>query len=369
MQERLLAPRILHYTASELVWECAVESKCECKVAVKEANILNYSPFKQNYMRDWSEGGDERDPVYHAQTTALTQLRRLSLRPGSQNIFSNPRPHLKWRSVLAEFTQGNLTFDTDRLAAISGLASAMSEHDTTNSHARDYLFGIWRVELVRNLLWRVTGEGDIFHDGQWRHSRRLDESSAPTWSWASVTGAITYYDEVDDEKQRATQLEPRIDLLDASCNPSTQNLYGRGTGELYVDGDLIPVSVKTSVQGDRSVSRIFDSGSPSDLLGYASLDIRGHHNDEVADEEVLSRLVIAHLVALGWSNIYAQGIRPIGLLLKPILDRANTYRKVGLVKGNLRTAEWSKRYSGHRRKNNGRNLGGVMASLGQVCTI
>lgn len=223
---------------------------------------------------------------------------------------------------------------------------------------------------MRNLLWRVTGgEGDIFNDGQWKHSRRLDESSAPTWSWASVTGAITYYDEVEDEKHRTTQLEPRIDLLDASCSPSTQNLYGRGTGELYVEGDLIPVSVKTFVQGDRFVSRVFDSGSPSDVLGDASLDIRGHHNDEVADEEELSWLIIAHLVALGRSNIYAQGIRPIGLLLKPIPDRANTYRRVGLVKGNLRTAEWSKIYSSHQRKDNRRSLGGVMASLGQERTV
>lgn len=87
MQERLLAPRILHYTASELVWECAVESKCECKVAVKEANILNYSPFKQNYMRDWSEGGDEGDPVYRAQTLALTTVEKTIITTWSSEHF------------------------------------------------------------------------------------------------------------------------------------------------------------------------------------------------------------------------------------------------------------------------------------------
>lgn len=363
MQERLLAPRILHYTADELVWECEEESRCECKVAVKDATILNLSPFKQNYKRFWAEVDGKRERAYYDE----------SRRPWAQSVFVNstdPRPQLNWRSVLAEYTQRNLTFDTDRLAAISGLASTMSEHDTTNYHPRDYLFGIWKSDLVRNLLWHVTGgEDDIFNDVSFKTSRRLDESFAPSWSWASVTGAIAYYDEVNDENQRLTQLEPRISLLGDTCIPSTQNLYGPGTGELYVEGHLISVRVKTFVQGDRFVSRAFDSSSPSDVLGDAFLDIRDRFDNEVAHEEDLSWLVIAHLVALRRSNIFVQGVRPIGILLKAIPGRDNTYRRVGLVKRNLRTNlrtnRWGLAYSSPSRKKTIAEAW-PMASIGQV---
>jgi hypothetical protein len=392
MQERLLAPRTLHYTASELVWECGVETRCECQVAVKDATILNYSPFKQRFIRASSEGDDEGSFINRAQSRRHLKSRTFSWQLGFQKSVFNvrrravydpdltstslshsdsidPRPQLRWRSVVIEYTQRNLTYHTDRLAAISGLAATMSEHDTVYYHASDYLFGIWRTELVRNLLWYVAGaESDIFNDVNFKTSERLDYSYAPSWSWASVTGAIAYYDEVTDEQQRATQLEPRLNLLDAACTLSTQNVYGPGTGELYVEGDLIPVLLTTFVQGDRSVSRVFDPMYSTSALGDASLDIQGRTDNELADGEQLAWLIVAHLVALGRSNISVQGIRPVGLLLKSMPGRPDTYRRVGLVKGYLRTGEWSKVYSSHQRKDNRRSLGGMMTSMGQVRT-
>jgi hypothetical protein len=391
MQERLLAPRMLHYTASELVWECAVETRCECQVAVKDSTILNYSPFKQKYMADWSQEDGERTAVNRSQSRRHHLSKRFSsqLGPSFQTILNvgrptflgqdltstplfhgdstNPRPRLRWRSVVVEYTQRNLTFDKDRLTAISGLASTMSEHDPMYYDASDYLFGIWKAELVRNLLWHVVGRDvSIFNDTNFKISQRLDYSYSPSWSWASITGAITYYDEITDEKQRATQLEPRTKLLSVTCTPTTQNPYGPGNGELEVEGDLIKVVLQTFTQGNFLVPRVFSPMSGPDALGDAYLDIQGCSNNETADEEEFAWLIVAHLVALGRSNISAQGIQPVGLLLKPVPGRVDTYRRVGLVKGHLRAAAWSKLYSSHQKKDNRRSLGGMVASMGQV---
>ncbi|KAK9420684.1 putative heterokaryon incompatibility protein [Seiridium unicorne] len=99
-QERLLATRIIHYTANELVWECS--SGCHCEYRQRQ----HYDPANQ----------DERGV------------------------------EIGHRALQCE----NLTVQSDKLTALAGLARRFS----TPSMGK-YLAGIWYSQLPDALAWRI----------------------------------------------------------------------------------------------------------------------------------------------------------------------------------------------------------------------
>jgi hypothetical protein len=56
-----------------------------------------------------------------------------------------------WESIVSIHSQCDLTFEKDKLVALSGVARAMKV-----PMGCDYLAGMWRTELERNLLWSVN---------------------------------------------------------------------------------------------------------------------------------------------------------------------------------------------------------------------
>jgi Heterokaryon incompatibility protein (HET) len=108
-QERLLAPRVLHF-GEELTWECREESYCECS------------------------GASHRLKIDH--TTAL-----LSKSSGSTL-------HSQWRNLVMRFTLLRLTHESDHLPALSGAAKQFQ----TRLRKR-YLAGLWEDDnLLEDLL-------------------------------------------------------------------------------------------------------------------------------------------------------------------------------------------------------------------------
>jgi hypothetical protein len=86
--------------------------------------------------------------------------------------------------VVKEYSRLNLTVPSDKLAAIVGVArqmqSAIGSHNPGGCH---YLAGIYGgVDLGRELLWEFVGV---------KHERPI-AWCAPTWSWASVGGTVSY---------------------------------------------------------------------------------------------------------------------------------------------------------------------------------
>jgi hypothetical protein len=68
---------------------------------------------------------------------------------------------------------------TDRLAAIAGLAREIG-----HVYVDEYYAGLWKNNFVHGLLWTVADS---------ENSQRIQPYTAPTWSWASVSGAILYH--------------------------------------------------------------------------------------------------------------------------------------------------------------------------------
>jgi hypothetical protein len=159
-QERLLGKRILHVGTSELAWECAETHDCECQfVPTGSSEHLRWKS-----ELEWSPRMDKNESMI---------LRNRWI----------------WTNVVGEYTRRQLTYSTDRLPALAGIATTMK-----SDAAADYVCGLWKSDLLNWLCWFVARHSNNpnITDTTPIVSRRQPYYLAPTWSWASVTGPISY---------------------------------------------------------------------------------------------------------------------------------------------------------------------------------
>lgn len=118
-----------------------------------------------------------------------------------------------WGQLVERFSPGHLTYATDKLIALSAIASEMQGYIKS-----EYLAGMWRQHLAYQLLWEVRGV-------QWlvRHGRPK-EYIAPSWSWASVVGSVENACDVrfaNDQEIILEVLDVQVKLVNAA-NPFGQ---------------------------------------------------------------------------------------------------------------------------------------------------
>jgi hypothetical protein len=88
--------------------------------------------------------------------------------------------HEHWTYVLTLYTRSQLTKESDRLAASSGIIDMFASlYDFEQSDCRA---GIWKPYLAYQLIW--GGESN-------RHDHEIMEG-APSWSWASCGRSVIY---------------------------------------------------------------------------------------------------------------------------------------------------------------------------------
>lgn len=107
-------------------------------------------------------------------------------------------------NIVCAYSKGDLTFGQDKLVAIAGIAQIGRG---TNSH--QYLAGMWRPWLDTLLLWYV------------HHEPRPEPLMyrAPSWSWASVDGQVTYDFNIQEK-------QPVSHVLDASVTAAGADPFG-----------------------------------------------------------------------------------------------------------------------------------------------
>jgi hypothetical protein len=150
LQERLLSQRIIHLTASELVWECRMNTSCECR-------ILN-----------------DLEPGFSTHQRVRDALGRPS-KDRHELIY-------EWMKLLECYSRGELTQETDALLAIAGLASKFKDKDLGG-----YFAGLWVEEVPMTLCWFSRPPTEGVTDNE-----RALTYVAPSWSWASVQGPLCF---------------------------------------------------------------------------------------------------------------------------------------------------------------------------------
>ena len=234
-QERLLSRRTLHCTKDQLHWECHESCESEDGTVIIPANRTKSR---------LSFGNPSSFPL---------------LERDSDSVYR------RWYDVIADYSSQKMTQASDKLPAISGLASLVA-----NYTGDQYLAGLWRKDLEYGLLWRASRADAprLIRPSSWR---------APSWAWAALDGGITF-------EARATVQEGRechLDVLEASVELSGHNAYGMvSSGHLIVSGRLVQVEYEIRTES----MDYFTSIAPSmqDLLydkgeecGYARLDEAG----------------------------------------------------------------------------------------------
>ncbi|KAI9705771.1 MAG: hypothetical protein M1820_005019 [Bogoriella megaspora] len=165
LQERLLATRLLVFSATELQWSCKTESKCEAG---------------------------------HSSSAYRLSRSLYSLQPHAAFGF--------WHEQVMEYSKRRLGYPKDKLPALAGIASKIQK--LTGS---EYVAGLWRQNLLKDMLW----ERHIFESLKWEAT---EVWRAPSFSWASVEGNIFY-----GEAGSAHNATYVSDVLDVECTAKLES--------------------------------------------------------------------------------------------------------------------------------------------------
>ncbi|TXC06034.1 hypothetical protein FocTR4_00010803 [Fusarium oxysporum f. sp. cubense] len=130
---------------------------------------------------------------------------------GDDQIMTRPDKDLVfaggWYQLISVFSKTQLTYETDRLYAIHGLASILIQRLRA-----EYFNGIFRPSLAQGLLW--------YHDSNRREAyKRPKDAQLPSWCWASDC-PISYLDIYetpmyvkDDHPERPLQFPTHSEAL------------------------------------------------------------------------------------------------------------------------------------------------------------
>jgi len=171
LQERYLSPRILHIFERNLwIWECST------RVRGAHKNGLLY----------------RRDVTEHQDRPWRKQLMDARLdRPTLLDL---------WYNAVSDYSNRSLTYDTDKLPAISGIAAKLQ---TILNYK--YLAGLWQEDIIHGLLWHNGSNPMRLDVWPWVYDSAFKEEMeslpvlkvpssyiAPSWSWASFQGPVEF---------------------------------------------------------------------------------------------------------------------------------------------------------------------------------
>jgi hypothetical protein len=109
------------------------------------------------------------------------KISKISIQDSIANRSIYPLLHCKgmthrqeqWLEIVQAYSGCSLTFDTDKLVAISGIARMMK--DDMNCR---YFSGLWLRDLEHQLLWKVS------------NLQQTPRTRVPSWSWTSVDAFV-----------------------------------------------------------------------------------------------------------------------------------------------------------------------------------
>jgi hypothetical protein len=327
-QERLLAPRVLHFGPQELWWECLEHVDCECSGICSGAF---YSTGQEKFL----------SKMTHQKALADSALPQVSRR---------------WHEIVEEFSQLGFTKARDKFPALSGIAEQINQF-----HNGTYLAGLWRDTLITDLLWYRLDPSTASSTEKWR---------APSWSWASMDGPVKFFDSPhfleSPNLSKSTGITQSLkgvflEIKDASTHLVSDNPFGEVTSaHIRITGFLVPVRVfDARSTSSRSLGRRLRQGrlrpgqyefrfegGDDGLISYifsADYDLRSHDNN--FNE---SNYAVLSLAQDEDGDDYA-------LILKCIHSAQKIYERVGLLTTKFhrwRTTEHLELYNATFKKSN-----------------
>lgn len=203
VQERILAPRSLYFGESQLFWECRQQHACELFPDgvppafipdIKEPQAVGVVSVKafETTIRRLLEAGSSTDNADQPSDDDEA--------PWVPRQYENP--YQVWNDILEAYTRCALTKPGDKFVAISGIAKEFAR-----AIDDEYLAGLWRKNLMNNLLWVAK---DVLSPGISPQPVRPTPYRAPSWSWASLDAPDTNTQELGLHGEYAEVLGVRV---------------------------------------------------------------------------------------------------------------------------------------------------------------
>lgn len=173
MQERVLSRRTIHFAMDQWYWECGhhVVSEDGWQHDTR-SSTRSITPSLRESLQD--------------ATMAIGKVFRMDdkfeIPEGEKGVRTSPAEIL-WAQILRAYSACSLTFWSDKMPALQGLATRF--HDVTSSK---YHFGHWvqnNEPLPLNLMWYALKDGGLAF---------AEKPSTPSWSCLKGDGSIGFHD-------------------------------------------------------------------------------------------------------------------------------------------------------------------------------
>ncbi|KAI1293116.1 HET-domain-containing protein [Xylaria venustula] len=194
-QEYLLSPRVMLFTDWEILWVCLTRLECNCGQYSRDTrDLISESDLKIRFDRILRSG-------------SVRELHRL------------------WMDIVHPYSLKEMTYATDKLPALAGIASLFAERSLG-----PYINGLWGATFVQDLFWEISWSFTGYYHVM---VRRQQASSMPSWSWASVAGPVDMNPAADIEGLEVVKFPPS----------ESGSLTDVTTESLTIHGILISVRV------------------------------------------------------------------------------------------------------------------------------
>ncbi|UPX21242.1 uncharacterized protein EKO05_0011435 [Ascochyta rabiei] len=220
LQEKELSSCTIYFAKNQLLWE---EKGRKATAQLPWAEIKLEAPSATSRM---------------IRETALRQIVGVQQHP--------------WYQLVEDYASRSLTYPSDKLVAFSGLAKAYS-----NNSKAQYLAGNWSTSLPAALLWQVSDR-----------SATRPAYLAPSWSWASLMGSVTYDSLRLEPDHDSAQYEHPEDIYPGLKTLNVQNIQIVLEDEQKPYGDIIEGRITLGgarcikVQHEQRSAQFKDGGQP-----------------------------------------------------------------------------------------------------------
>jgi hypothetical protein len=162
LQELLLSSRVVHFAKDQMYWQCSSR-------LASEDGLLNERPLTEVLQAKPCDAGKGADLWLHSRIFGLVANLTSTIDWWDADIARDC-----WWTIVEEYSRRQLTRQSDKLPALAGLTEffKIRTGDTP-------LAGLWKENILFGLLWHVC-----------RPVTLSPVDAIPSWSWASVRGAV-----------------------------------------------------------------------------------------------------------------------------------------------------------------------------------
>lgn len=319
LQERLLSPRILHFSDLQVWWTCNETILSESYAS--HTDVVQHASSELRHSTNKGSGDmfvydtSRRPPDMLLEVNGISDNFRWMevMNPSSTNRpghggfsrwlgpdqeFLAPSTSLfeVWDEFVFRYTRTSLTYTADKAIAIGGVARAIQRRLGKSDR---YLAGIWKNNWKTQIMWSCHNS-----------SESVKSNRVPSWSWVSVDGAINM--QSLSEHQNITMAT----LVETDIVPVTEDPFGPlKSAVIRISGFLHRVDIRITDEWDTECQI-----NGEVCHAHVFLDEEPEENGPVSAD--LCFLILTREPAVPWCN---------GLLLRPYGDFSGHFQRIGCI--------------------------------------